>query len=167
MVTLPHKQSLRVMIDTTILIAGIVWPRWSFEVLRCALLGKFQLVLSPYVIKEARRKFREGFPDFADDFEAFLSHCFYEEAANPSKRQVREDPNVSRDFEDVPIALAAKKAMVTCLVSEDKDLTSIPQDKLKVVLAGTFLREHLGWNSKQLEAIRHRTWKDVHTRKVA
>ena len=29
----------------------------------------------------------------------------YEEAANPSKRQLAEDPHISRDIEDTPIAL--------------------------------------------------------------
>ena len=49
-------KSLRVMLDTTVLIAGIAWPRWSYEVLRHALSGDFRLVLSPLVIKQARRK---------------------------------------------------------------------------------------------------------------
>lgn len=30
-----------------------------------------------------------------------------------------------------------------------------------VLLAGTFLREVMGWTSEELEAIRHRTWDEV------
>ena len=47
---------LRVMVDANILIAGVVWPRWPYEVLRHALRGDFRLVLSEYVIQQARRR---------------------------------------------------------------------------------------------------------------
>lgn len=32
---------------------------------------------------------------------------------------------------------------------------------VKVVVSGTFLRKAMGWESEQLEAIRHRTWSDL------
>jgi predicted nucleic acid-binding protein len=38
---------LRVMVDANILIAGVVWPRFPYEVLRHALKGDCQLILSP------------------------------------------------------------------------------------------------------------------------
>jgi predicted nucleic acid-binding protein len=156
-----------VMVDTTILLSGLMWPRWPFEVLQAALKGEFRLVLLPYVINEARRKFRDDFPSFANEFEEFIKACPHEEAANPSKRQLQEDPHISRDIEDTPIALGAIKANVDCLVSEDKDLTTIASDKLRVVLSGTFLREYMAWTSDELEAIRHRTWNDLMKRKAA
>jgi predicted nucleic acid-binding protein len=149
------------------LVSGTMWPRWPFEVLQGALSGKFRLILLPYVLKEAGRKFREDFPSFAREFEAFIEACPYEEAANPSKRQLQEDPHISRDIEDTPIALGAIKAQADCLVSEDKDLTTIASDKLNVVLSGTFLREYMDWTSDELEAIRHRTWNDLPKRKAA
>lgn len=167
MVTSPDKRPLRVMVDTTILVSGTMWPRWPFEVLQGALSGKFRLMLLPYVLKEARQKFREDFPTFSPEFEAFIQKCPYEEAANPSKRQLQEDPHISRDIEDTPVALGAIKARVDCLVSEDKDLTTIESDKLTVVLSGTFLREYMGWTSDELEAIRHRNWKDLAKLKAA
>ena len=40
---------LRVMLDATVLIAGSVWPRWSYEVIQHALQGDFQLILAPLV----------------------------------------------------------------------------------------------------------------------
>ena len=155
------------MVDTTILVSGTMWPRWPFEVLQGALSGKFRLILLPYVLKEARRKFRDDFPSFATEFEEFINACPHEEADNPSTRQLQEYPNISRDIEDTPIALGAIKAKADCLVSEDKDLTTIVSDKLRVVLSGTFLREYMNWTSDELEAIRHRTWKDLTKRKAA
>jgi len=161
MVISPAKPVLRVMVDTTILLSGIMWPRWPHEVLQAALNGTFQLVLSPYITKEAKRKFREKFSDFADDFEEFLTECPYTEVPNPSQRQLAEHHHLSRDIEDVPIVLAGRMAKVDCVVSEDKDITSLTLQDVRIVLSGTFLREYMGWTSKQLEAIRHRKWKDV------
>ena len=50
----PSQPELRVMLDANILIAGSVWPRWPYEVLQHALRGDFRLVLSEYVIQQAR-----------------------------------------------------------------------------------------------------------------
>ena len=61
------------MVDTSVVLSGIVWPRWPYEVLQHALRGDFKLVLSQRVIKEARRVFREKFPAYAQDFEDFLA----------------------------------------------------------------------------------------------
>lgn len=72
-----------------------------------------------------------------------------------------------RDETDVPIALAAVRAGVDYLVSEDKDLTTQDattaklRQRLVVMLSGTFLRQVMGWSSEQLERIRHRTWRDL------
>jgi hypothetical protein len=65
------------------------------------------------------------------------------------------------------VALAAINAEVDYLVSEDKDLTVQDEttitlrQKLNIMISGTFLREVMGWNSKSLENIRHRTWRDL------
>jgi hypothetical protein len=72
-----------------------------------------------------------------------------------------------RDVTDVPIALAAIRAGVDVLVSEDKDFTIQNETTaelhrhLTVMLSGTFLRQVMGWTSEELEAIRHRTWADL------
>ncbi len=55
--------SLRVMVDANVLIAGIGWPRWPYALLQHAIAGDFQLVLSPYVIEEARRNLQRIVPD--------------------------------------------------------------------------------------------------------
>jgi hypothetical protein len=68
---------------------------------------------------------------------------------------------------DVPVALAAIKAKVDYLISEDKDFTV--QDEttaelrrhVRPLLSGTFLREVMGWTSEQLEIVRRRKWSDM------
>ena len=154
----------RVMVDTTVLLAGTVWPRWPYEVLQHALRGDFELVLSQTVIQEAVRVIGEKFPGYAQDFESFLAECDHIEIPAPPSEEVLANQGLMRDINDVPIAIAAISAGVDCFVSEDKDFTSRDQanaelhQKLTVMLPGTFLRQVMGWTSDELEAIRARTW---------
>lgn len=156
------------MTDTTVLLAGIIWPRWPYEVLQHALRGgDFQLVLSPTVIEEALRTFNKKFPAYTQRFEALLEVGTYEEVPDPSAEEVLANQDLMRDMTDIPIALAAIKAQVDCLVSEDKDFTARDRStdklhkQLHVLLSGAFLRQVMGWTSEELEAIRHRDWSDL------
>ncbi len=155
------------MLDTGVLLAGTVWPRFSYEVLQHALAGDFDLVLCPMILGEARRKFREKFPSFAADFEELLDEIPCEEVADPTPAEVQENSDLMRDITDVPIALAAIKAAVDHFVSEDKDFTAAHKTtaklhrRLHVLLPGTFLRKVMRWTGEDLEMIRRRTWVDL------
>ena len=161
------QAELRVMVDANILIAGSVWPRWSYEVLQHALQGDYRLVLSEYIIQQARKHIQVRFPTYSDQFDEFLGVCRYELVAGPTREQVAQHIDLVRDPSDIPVALAAIDAGVDYLVSEDKDLTV--QDEttarlrqvLRVMISGTFLREVMGWSSENLEIVRHRTWRDI------
>jgi predicted nucleic acid-binding protein len=87
----------------------------------------------------------------------------YEEIANPSPEMVATHQGLVRDPSDIPVAVAAIKSQVDCLISSDKDLTD--SDELKqhvaVLLPAVFLRERMGWTSEELEAIRRRNWSDM------
>jgi predicted nucleic acid-binding protein len=161
------KLDLRVMVDANILIAGSVWPRWSYEVLQHALRGDFQLVLSDYIIQPACTHIHARFTAYSDQFDDLLQACRYELVADPTREQIAQHIDLVRDPSDVPIALSAMHAEVDYLVSEDKDLT-VQDDtttrlrrELNVMISGTFLREVMGWSSENLERIRHRTWRDI------
>ena len=157
----------RAFVDATVLFAGTAFPRWPREVLRHAVAGDFQLVLSPLVINQAKRNLLKRFPEYVDRFEVFLQSVEYEPVADPKLEEINANKNLIRDLSDVPVALSALSAKVDYLVSDDKDFTT--QDEttaelrrhLKVLLSGTFLREIMGWTSEQLESIRHRKWSDV------
>jgi predicted nucleic acid-binding protein len=158
---------IRVFLDANILIAGVVWPRWPYEVLQHALRGDFRLVLSEYVIQQARRRIQARFPAYIDQFDGLLQSSRYELVADPSKEQVTQYGDLVRDPTDVPVALAAINAGVDYLVSEDKDLTVQDESTAKlhqgltVMISGTFLRKIMGWSSDELEKVRLRTWRDI------
>ena len=63
----------RVAVDANVLIAGMAFSRWPYEVLQHALKGDYSLVLSPTVIREARRRIQMRFPDYVQEFEEFLT----------------------------------------------------------------------------------------------
>src|SRR5437764_5924683 len=157
----------RVMLDTTMLVAGSGWPRWQREVLLAGLRGEVQLVLSPYVLDQARRLLRKRFPGHLERFEAFVSLAPFELVADPSTEDLALHEGLVRDETDLPIVLAAISAQVDYLVSEDKDLTAQDattaelREHLRVLIPGTFLREVMGWSGEQLEQLRGRTWEDL------
>jgi predicted nucleic acid-binding protein len=161
-----HKR-LRVMVDANILIAGIGWPRFPYEVLQHAVFGDYLLVLTDFIIEEARTHITEILPSFLPNFEQFLVKSHYERVPSPTRAEVDAHHTLVRDAKDIPIALAAINTNVDFLISQDTDFTDKDASteelhkQLTIILPGTFLREHMRWTSKQLEAIRKRTWKEL------
>jgi predicted nucleic acid-binding protein len=158
----------RVLLDANVLIAGTVWPRWQYEILRHALMGDYHLVLSPLIIESARRNIQRIDPAQLYRFEQFLADCPAEVVDNPSREQVMDNIDLVRDASDVPIALAAITANVDYLVTYDDDFTSNDDTTVKVrevipgiILPPVFLRYVLGWTSDELEQIRTRTWEEI------
>lgn len=155
---------LRVLIDANLLFAGTGWPRFPYAVLQHAVKGDYQLVLSHYIVEEARNAVLEIMPHRLQQLEQFLQDSQYEEVAPASEDEINRNESLVRDVKDVPVALAAMDAQVDFLVTQDKDLTdpAAPiHQHIKVLLPGTFLREHMGWTSEALEAIRKRNWADM------
>lgn len=157
----------RVAIDANVLIAGIGWPRWQHEILLHAVRGHFVLILSPIVIREARRRITTTFPDLLERFETFLLGIDYELAPLPTKEEIAANKGLVRQAKDIPIALSISAAQVDYFITYDRDFTD--QDKTTervrkaipgIVLPPVFLRDVMGWTSEELEAIRHRTWSD-------
>lgn len=165
-----RRAELRVALDANILIAGSVWPRWPYEVLQHAANGDFQVLVSPYIIAQAYATLGKKFPDAKAHLDDFISLPNVEFVKDPPKKQVEKAKDLVRDKTDVPVALAAILAKADYLISEDKDLTTKDEttaelrEQVVVMLAGTFLREVMGWSTEDLEAIRGRTWQDLEDR---
>ena len=161
------QADLRVIVDANVLFAGLVWPRWSYEVLRHAANGDFHMILVPQVIAEARKNIGRKFTGFMEPLEQFLTDTRYELVNSPSAVEVAANIDLCRHETDVPIAVAAIKAKVQCLVTNDRDLT-VQDDttfrfhrQVQVLLPAVFLRDWMGWTSEALERVRQRTWKDL------
>ncbi len=155
------------MVDANVLVAGLGWPRFPYEVLRHTVLGDAQLVLSPFIVEEARTHIGRLFPEHVPELDAFLEASGYERVPSPSLEEVLKHEGLIRDPADIPVALSAIQAQVDYLITQDRDFTDPNprlHEQLKVILPGTFLREHMGWTHEALEAIRNRTWKELDER---
>lgn len=162
------RRPLRVMADTNVFISGVIFPRAAYEFLRHALRRDFVLVLSEQLLAEVHRWMQnKATPIQRAAIEVFLEEGAYEVVPDPSVEEVSRNAALVRDPKDVPVALAAIKAGVDFLVSNDLDL--IAQDETTALLRRwlspmsvvAFLREVMGWSPEELEAIRHRTWEEV------
>lgn len=162
-----NKKNLRVFLDSNVFIAGLVFPRWPYEIIKYGETKYIQIVLCPLVIEEVKTRIADIFSKHLDKFDSFIKTSDYKIVPNPSKKEIDKHSDLVRDKKDIPIALAAIKANVDYLVSSDKDLTAQDETTAKLrkyiqpLQPGTFLKEVMGWKSEELEAIRHRTWKDL------
>jgi predicted nucleic acid-binding protein len=159
------QRRLRVALDANVLVAGMRWPRWPYEVMQAALAGYFDLVLPEQVIAEARRHAES--PAQADALEFFLTSSDYRELPMPPLDAVSRDVDLVRSEKDVPIALALLHGEVDIFVTSDRDFTDPDataqrfRDRVRVMLPAVFLRDVLGWEAQALETMRNRTWADL------
>lgn len=161
------EQLRRVMADSNILIAGILKPRWFFELLGHAICRDFRLVLAPQTVAEVLKwaEVKGGHRQGALKF--FLAMSRFELAPDSTPEEVRACTDLVRDETDVPVALSAIKAGVDYLVTNDNDFhaettkAELQRHGIQVMLVGTFLAQVMGWRSPELEAIRHREWSDM------
>jgi putative PIN family toxin of toxin-antitoxin system len=158
---------LRVMVDTNVLLSGIVWPRWPYEILRYARQSEIELVLCPFIVEQAYRNVQKYFPDSLLYLGEILALCNYTEVADPTLEEIEAHAGLMRDPTDIPIAVTAINSQIDYFITTDKDFTDKTlenaqlQAKLRILLPGTFLREVMGWTSEQLEALRGRQWEDL------
>lgn len=157
-----RRSKLRVMVDANILFAAVGWRRWPYEVLRHAIREDYQLVLSQRIIAEVTEELKAISPNRLGSFKRLLAMLKPEIVPEPSEKQIAKQVTLLPDQDDVPIALAAINAGVDYFVTEDKHFTTRDETRaalhrqLKIMLAGRFLREVMGWTSEELERVRQR-----------
>ena len=159
---------MRVAVDTNVLIAGTLFPRWPYEVLQHALRGDFDLILSPVVIREAERNITRRFPAFQQQFSDFLTLVPHEIAPLPTPEEVTANKGLVRQDNDVPIAVSIIAAQVDYFVTTDRDFTDRDETTIQIhaalpgiILPAVFLRTVMNWTSEELERIRNRQWSDL------
>jgi len=157
-------------VDANVLIRGITFPRYPYEVLHLAAQHKITLVISPSVLIDARRYLSTLFPDHVPKLDALLSTAAVEIVEDPTREEVLAHRNLVRDIKDVPVVLAAANAKVDYLVSTDTDLTDLDASTEalrqilapgKVVRVGVFLNQVMGWSHEALTTISRRRWDDL------
>ena len=162
--------NLRVFADANILIRGITFPRYPYEILRLSARRQITLIVSQSVLDDARHYVGELFPEHLPKLEAFLALANIEIVAEPTNAEIELHHDLVRDVEDVPVILAAIQARLDYFISTDTDLTDrdASTEKLRGLLApgqvmkpGEFLNQVMGWDHEQLDRISRRRWQEI------
>jgi predicted nucleic acid-binding protein len=157
----------RVFVDANVLIRGVTFPRFPYEVLRHAARKEIVAIVCPLVVDSARLYVRERFPDHQGALDALLELLDLEVAPDPLFEEVTAHAGLVRDPKDIPVALAAIGAKAEYLVSTDRDFTDVDDTTaelrrhLKPISVGAFLHEVMGWSHESLSAIERRRWSDL------
>jgi putative PIN family toxin of toxin-antitoxin system len=157
----------RVFLDANILIRGVIFPRFPYEVLQHATRKEIAAIVSPLVLDSARLYVKERFPDHQEALEALLDLLDLEVAPDPPIEAVTANASLVRDPKDIPVALAAIGASAEYLVSTDRDFTDVDDTtielrrRIKPISVGAFLHEVMGWSHESLAAVERRKWSDL------
>jgi len=157
----------RVFLDANVLIRGVTFPRFPYEVLGHAARKEIVAIACPLVLDSARLYVRERFPDHQGALEALLELLDLEVTPDPPLEEVRAHAGLVRDPKDVPVALAAIAAKSEYLVSTDRDFTDVDDTTVALrrhvrpISVGAFLNEVMGWSHESLSAIERRRWSDL------
>lgn len=157
----------RIFLDANILIRGVTFPRFPYEVLRHAARKELVAVVCPLALDSARLYVRERFPDHLGALEAFLELVELEVVPDPTLEEVGANAGLVRDRKDIPVALAAIAAGAEYLVSTDRDFTDLDDStvelrrRIRPLAVGAFLHEVMGWSHESLSAIERRRWSDL------
>ena len=94
--------------------------------------GDFQLVLSPLIIQEAEIAIAKIAPSGLEALSVFLDAAGVEEVPTPSQKEIQENADLIRVPKDVHVGLAAIKADIDFLITQDRDFTDRDQTTEKL-----------------------------------
>src|SRR5688572_18884085 len=96
---------LRVMVDANVLLSGIVWPRWPYEILKYARRHEIELVLCSFILEQVYRNVAKYYPDSLLYLSEVLALCDYTEVPDATLEEVEAHADLMRDPTDIPIAI--------------------------------------------------------------
>lgn len=130
----------RVFVDTNVLFSAIGFDGNEREVVGRAIDGTLRLVLSDFVIREARRVLARKSPNRLSRFEWTLTILDYELVATPLDDLLETASHLVRDPGDAKVLAAILKARPEFALTGDKDLLT---DEVKAVAPTCTCAEYL------------------------
>lgn len=134
-------EKLNVFIDTNTLLSGLIFPRGNeYKILRLVYQRKIELMLSEYVIEEARRIFDKKFQASRIKLKKFLTVVPYKSIRIPAKEEIDKHKGSIRDEKDLPILVSAIYAQPDYFISGDRDFLECEyKEKLNIMKSKAFL----------------------------
>ena len=133
---------MRVMIDTNVIISGILFPNSRPAEFLEKAFKNHTVVLCSYIIDELHRIFKLKFKEKFTDLEKYLSKFSYELVYTPLKIKNEEYPNI-RDKDDLPILASAINSDVDIIVTGDKAFFELNIEKPEILLPEEYLQKYL------------------------
>ena len=128
---------MRIMIDTNVLVSGLLFPDSQVNTVLLHIMSKHRLVVPSYVLDEFKDVIRRKFPKQAEQIDDLLKKLSYELAYTPDK--MRKDLFAIRDIADYPVLYAAMIEGVDVLLTGDKDFAAVRVDMPKIMTPRKFL----------------------------
>ena len=132
--------SMRVMLDTNVLVSAIIFPNQRMDSLIFKAVLEHKLLLSSYIIEELFDVIERKFPDKIKHVDLFLTRFPYELVYTP-REQNHEFFNIS-DKDDYPILYSAIIEDVDLFVTGDNDFEGIEVEKPEIISPAEFLEKY-------------------------
>lgn len=133
---------MRVMIDTNVIISGILFPNSRPAEFLENTFKNDTVILCSYIIDELHRIFKMKFKQKFQNLEQFLSKFSYELVYTPLDIKEDEYPEI-RDKDDLPILVSAIISDVDIIVTGDKAFFELNIEKPEILSPGEYLRKFL------------------------
>ena len=123
-----------IMVDTNILVSGMLFDGTERILLNYAQSNKFKLLISEFSITEARSVLSQKFPGKEDILDQTIKLIPVEIAPVPSKEIIEKADKIIRDPKDAIILATAIEIAPDAFVSGDKDFHTPEVKKLIITL---------------------------------
>ncbi|MHB1455576.1 MAG: putative toxin-antitoxin system toxin component, PIN family [Armatimonadota bacterium] len=112
----------RVLIDTNILLSGLIWSGNESHLLDMSVSGEICLLIPQFVIDEARQVLANKFPIHAHLLDEVLNIIAHEILDRPSAEKIESAQSLLRDPNDAEVMASIIEFNPDFAVTGDKDL---------------------------------------------
>lgn len=134
---------MRIMLDTNILISGMVFRGPERRLLEVIHQHRLTLVINSYIVEETKEVLRRKFPAHVLAFDKLLSLLNVEYIPMPSPASLAKVRPIIRDPKDAVILASAIEARPDIFVSSDLDLHTPEVGSFIEVMTTTEVLKHL------------------------
>jgi putative PIN family toxin of toxin-antitoxin system len=132
----------RVLIDTNVLLSGLIWNGNESRLLEMSASGGIHILIPEFVLEEARRVLKHKFPVHVDVMDSVVAMLDYEILPRPASESMIAAEQILRDINDVEILASIIEFRPDYAVTGDKDLlTSEVQSIFPTSRCRDFLRK--------------------------
>ena len=132
---------MRVMLDTNVLIAVLLFPGTRMDSMMECIFTKHQLVLSSYVVDELKSVVKRKFPKRELAINKLLMMMSFEYVYTPN--EIERGLFAIRDIKDYPVLYTAMIEDIDILITGDKDFSDIDIEKPEILSPTEFMEKYL------------------------